>query len=160
MGRKLSGRLTIAAVGKIKTKEWRLAQDDYSQRLQRYTTLELIEVRDMVGRGQPDAVAVQKEGEMLLAAAAAATRLIALTTTGQQLSSRQLADYLRQQVELYGHLAFLIGGPLGFSEELLVACHTEISLSSLTFTHEMARIILLEQLYRACTILKGEKYHK
>ena len=157
---RLNGRLTIATVGKIKNRAWLVAQDDYVKRLGHYTTLDLIEVRDVVGRSIPDDVAMAKEGEQLLQAVADSQRLIALTPTGKLRSSPSLATWLQKRVVDYGRIAFLIGGPLGFSDDVLAACHEEISLSPLTFTHELARILLLEQLYRACTILAGEQYHK
>lgn len=157
---RLNGRLTIATVGKIKNKAWLVAQEDYVKRLGRYTTLELVEVKDVVGRSIPDEVAMAKEGEQLLQAAADSQCLIALTPTGKLRSSPNLARWLQKRVVDYGRIAFLIGGPLGFSDEVLTACHEQISLSPLTFTHELARILLLEQLYRSCTILAGEQYHK
>ena len=157
---RLNGRLTIAAVGKVKNKTWLAAQNDYVKRLSRYTSLELIEVKDAVGRSVPDGVAMQREGEQLLQAAASSSWLVALTPTGKLRSSPNLAKWLQKRVEVYGRVAFLIGGPVGFSEDVLAACHEQISLSPLTFTHELARILLLEQLYRACTILAGEPYHK
>ena len=157
---RLNGRLTIATVGKIKNNAWLVAQDDYVKRLGRYTTMELVEVKDVVGRSVPDGVAMVREGEQLLQAVADSSRLIALTPTGKLRSSPNLAIWLQKRVEVYGRIAFLIGGPLGFSDEVLAACHEQISLSPLTFTHELARVLLLEQLYRACTILAGEQYHK
>ncbi len=157
---RLNGRLTIAAVGKIKNKAWLAAQDDYVKRLGHYTSLTLIEVKDVVGRSVPDDVAMLREGENLLKAVSDSSRLIALTPTGKLRSSPNLARWLQKRVVNYGRIAFLIGGPLGFSDEVLAASHEEISLSPLTFTHELARILLLEQLYRACTILAGEQYHK
>ena len=157
---RLNGRLTIATVGKIKNKAWLAAQNDYVKRLSRYTTVTLIEVKDVVGRSVPDGVAMMREGEQLLAAVANCSRLIALTPTGKLHSSPNLAVWLQKRVEIYGRIGFLIGGPLGFSDELLAACDEQISLSSLTFTHELAHVLLLEQLYRACTILAGERYHK
>ena len=157
---RLNGRLTIATVGKVKNKAWLAAQADYVKRLGHYTTLDLIEVKDVVGRSIPDEVAMAKEGEQLLQAVADSQRLIALTPTGKLRSSPSLATWLQKRVVDYGRIAFLIGGPLGFSDDVLAACHEEISLSPLTFTHELARILLLEQLYRACTILAGEQYHK
>lgn len=153
------GKITLIAIGKIKTKQWKLAQEEYLGRLGHYTRFELVELKDVVG-SVPDGVAVAKEGEMLGNAAATIPCRIALTPTGQSLTSPQLADFLQKQIELYGHLAFLIGGPLGFADEVLATCQHQLSLSRLTFTHEMARVILLEQLYRAFTILNGEKYHK
>ena len=157
---RLNGRLTIATVGKVKNKAWLAAQADYVKRLGHYTTLDLIEVKDVVGRSIPDEVAMAKEGEQLLQAVADSQRLIALTPTGKLRSSPSLATWLQKRVVDYGRIAFLIGGPLGFSDDVLATCHEEISLSPLTFTHELARILLLEQLYRACTILAGEQYHK
>ncbi|MCC6604632.1 MAG: 23S rRNA (pseudouridine(1915)-N(3))-methyltransferase RlmH [Anaerolineae bacterium] len=157
---RLNGRLTLAAVGKIKNKAWLAAQDDYVKRLGHYTTLNLVEVKDVVGRSIPDDVAMAREGEQLLQAAADSSRLVALTPTGKLVTSPNLAVWLQNRVEAYGRIAFLIGGPLGFSDDVLAACHEEISLSPLTFTHELARVLLLEQLYRACTILAGEQYHK
>lgn len=157
---RLNGRLTIATVGKVKNKAWLAAQDDYVKRLGRYTTLDLIEVKDVVGRSIPDDVAMVKEGEQLLQAVSDSHWLVALTPTGKLRTSPTLAKWLRKRVLDDGRIAFLIGGPLGFSDDVLAACHEEISLSPLTFTHELARILLLEQLYRACTILAGEQYHK
>jgi 23S rRNA (pseudouridine1915-N3)-methyltransferase len=159
MGR-LNGRLLVVAVGKIKEKHWQAAQLDYVKRLGRYTDFHLVEVKDAVGRSVPEAVARQREGEALLQAVGDANRLIALTPAGKQLDSPELADFLQKEVVGYGRLAFLVGGPYGFSDEVLAACHLQLSLSALTFPHELARIVLLEQLYRACTILNGEKYHK
>ena len=153
------GQITLIAVGKLKMKSWQLAQAEYSQRLGFYTRLNLVELKDMVGQ-LPDPVAMVKEGELLLNAAATIPARIALTPTGQALTSPQLADFLQKQIERHNHLAFLIGGPLGFADEVLATCPQQISLSPLTFTHEMARVVLLEQLYRAFTILNGEKYHK
>lgn len=157
---RLIGQITVIAVGKIRKSHWEAAQDDYCKRIKRYTDFELIEIKDVVGRGKPDAVAMQKEGQRLLKAAQSASRKIALTERGRQMSSPRLAKYLQRQIQLYGRIAFLIGGPLGFSDDVLVACDEQLSLSPLTFPHELARVILLEQLYRACTIINNEQYHK
>ena len=157
---RLSGHITIAAVGKLRRSHWQAAQDDYLQRLQRYTTVELVELKDVAGRSIPEAVAMQREGAHLLKAAENAGRKIALTPDGKLTSSPELARYLRQQIEVYGRIAFLIGGPTGFAGEVIDRCDEQLSLSPLTFPHELARVILLEQLYRACTILSGEPYHK
>lgn len=157
---KLSGQITIAAIGKLKSLQFRFIQDDYLKRLQRHTRLELVEMKDTVGRGLPDPVAIEREGQQLLKATEQANRRIALTPTGSQFNSLELAEFVKNQIGLYTHIAFLIGGPLGLSPDLLQNCQATLALSRLTFTHEIARLILLEQLYRAATIVAGEPYHK
>lgn len=154
------GHIVIAAVGKLKQREWQEAQQDYLARLNRYTDVSLQEVKDAVGRGFEDAVAMQREGEALLKATAGGQRRILLSADGRGYSSRQFARFLREQIELYGRLAFLLGGPLGFAPEVEAAADSRLSLSRMTFPHELARIMLLEQVYRAFTILRGEPYHK
>lgn len=153
------GHITIAAVGKLREPHWQRAQEEYVRRLGRYTDLTLVEVKDVAGKAIPEAVATAREGEALLNAASG-KRTILLSPIGRRMTSSELAHFLQTQLELYGDLAFLIGGPGGFNEAVVTAADEQLSLSPLTFPHELARIILLEQLYRAFTILHGEPYHK
>ncbi len=153
------GQIDILAVGKIRVPHWQAAQEEYLGRLERYVTVRLVELRDMVG-SVPDAVALQREGASLLEAARSAHLRIALTPTGEQRDSPALARWLGQQLELRGHIALLIGGPLGLPLEVLAGCEEQLALSRLTLPHELARVVLLEQLYRSMTLLSGEKYHK
>ena len=155
-----TGHITVAAVGKLRERHWRDAQAEYVRRLERYTDFRLIEVKDAVGKSLPDVVAMVREGEQLLSAVSRGARVILMDPDGRSMSSPELADYLQFQLEAYGDLAFLIGGPLGFDPAVMAAAHDRLSLSRMTYTHEMARIILLEQLYRAFSILHGEPYHK
>lgn len=157
---RLSGTIIIAAVGKLKGYHFRLIQDDYLKRLKRYTSVELIEVKDAVGKGMPDQVAIEKEGSRLLKATEKANRRIALVSTGRQLDNLELTDFISNQIGLYSRIALIIGGPLGLSTEVLQNCQETLSLSKLTFPHEIARLLLLEQLYRSATIVAGENYHK
>jgi 23S rRNA (pseudouridine1915-N3)-methyltransferase len=157
---RLPGTITIAAVGKLRTVHWRSAQDDYLQRIERYTGIQLAEVRDAVGANLPDDVAVAREGEALLAAIDGVPWTIALDARGKQASSSRLARYLHRRVEVYRDVAFVIGGPVGLAPEVLEVCSERLSLSRMTFPHELARVVLLEQIYRAMTILNGEQYHK
>jgi 23S rRNA (pseudouridine1915-N3)-methyltransferase len=83
-----------------------------------------------------------------------------MTATGRQHSSAELAAWLQTQLEQVGTLAFLIGGPVGFDPATIAAAHEQLALSRLTLPHELARVVLLEQLYRAFTIIHGEPYHK
>ena len=155
-----SAKIVVAAVGKMRRGEMKALQADYLKRLQRYTAVHLVEVKDAVGRGYPDVVAVQREGDQLLKATETAQRRILLTADGKERSSEGLAAFVQAQMETYDQIAFLIGGPVGFAADVEEAAHARLSLSKLTFPHELARIIFLEQLYRAFTILRGQKYHK
>ncbi|MBN1248746.1 MAG: 23S rRNA (pseudouridine(1915)-N(3))-methyltransferase RlmH [Anaerolineae bacterium] len=157
---RLPGTLTIAAVGRLRTLHWQAAQQDYAARLERYTQLSIIEVRDHVGGNLPDQVAISREGVALLEAVEGIPWMIALDAKGKQTTSEGFASYLHKQVSVYRDVAFLIGGPVGLSEEVLSRCSERLSFSPMTFPHELARVMLLEQLYRAMTILSGEQYHK
>lgn len=157
---KLPGHLALIAVGKMRTPHWQTAQADYLARLPRYCDIDLIEVRDSLGSGLPETVALEREGEGLLRAAGDSQRLIALTPTGQHTTSEKLAKFVAQELARYGRVAFLIGGPLGLAPDVVQTAHVQLALSYLTFPHELARVILLEQLYRAFTILNNEPYHK
>lgn len=154
------GHITVAAVGKLRERHWLAAQDDYIRRLGRYTDFGLEEVRDAVGKSLPDAVAMAREGEQLLAAVPRGARIILMAADGREMSSPELANYLQTQLETHGALAFLIGGPLGFDPGVVAAARDRLALSRMTLPHELARVVLLEQLYRAFTILHGEPYHK
>lgn len=154
------GHVTIAAVGRLRERYWLAAQEEYIRRLKNYTDFKLVEVKDAVGKSLPDAVAIAREGEQLLAAVPRGARLILMSAEGRSMSSPELADFLQAQLETHGQLVFLIGGPIGFDPTVVSIAHDRLALSHMTFPHELARIMLLEQLYRAFTILHGEPYHK
>jgi 23S rRNA (pseudouridine1915-N3)-methyltransferase len=155
-----SGSLTVAAVGKLKSPSWSAAQSLYVDRLRRYIPFALKEVKDAIGQGLPEKAALEKEGEALLISVKEARDLIVLTPAGSTYDSPQLAAFLKKQLETYGRVGFMLGGPAGVSENVMRASHSTLSLSKLTLPHELARIVFLEQLYRSFTILNGEKYHK
>lgn len=154
------GHITVAAVGRLRERHWQAAQDEYAQRLGRYTDFRVVEVKDAAGKSLPDAVALAREGEQLLAAVPRGARAILMAADGREISSPELAAYLQTQLETHGELAFLIGGPIGFDPAVASAAHDRVALSRMTLPHELARVVLLEQLYRAFTILHGEPYHK
>lgn len=131
---------------------------EYETRAARYFDLQIVEVKP--GRGDPDRVRVQ-EAESLLAKLPPRSRTFALAREGDRLDTRGLVDELRD-IAAYGPggAAWLIGGAFGLSASALAAADRRISLSDLTLPHELARLVLAEQLYRAGTILRGEPYHK
>lgn len=155
-------KIKIIVVGKTKETFLQQGENEFQQRLARYCQLEWIIVKEekIISKKTVKYIK-QKEAERILDKASNAIYLIALERTGEQMSSEDMADFLQQKMnEGIGEITFIIGGALGLEEMVLKVVNKVLSLSRMTFTHEMTRVILLEQLYRAFTILKNEKYHK
>lgn len=151
-------RITILAVGKIKHVAFKHLQEEYFQRLSHYVSCCLVEVKDSPQKESTKKI--KEESELILKRLTKDDFVILLDETGKALTSKNLA----KQVETINHqgirhLVFVIGGPYGVSEVLKKRANQRLSLSTLTLPHELARVFLLEQLYRAHTILRGEKYH-
>lgn len=154
-------KLRLVCVGKLAEPWQRQAADDYAGRLQRHFTLELIELKEEKGGRKGDISGLLKrEGERLLEKVPGRSFLIALDERGRQFSSEQLAGKLGEQM-LHGgqDWCLVIGGPYGLAPAVRQRADLLLSLSKMTFTHQMARLFLLEQLYRSHTILRNEPYH-
>ena len=158
-------KITIVCVGKIKEKYFTMAIDEYSKRLSRYCKLNIIEVPDEKTPDQAsEAEELQikkKEGERILSNIKDQAYVIALAIQGKMLDSVELAKKL-ESLGTYGdsQIVFVIGGSLGLSEEVLARANMKLSFSPMTFPHQLMRVILLEQVYRAYRINCGEPYHK
>lgn len=157
-------KITILCVGKIKEKFYKDALEEYKKRLSRYVNLEIIEVAD---EKAPEGLSTgeilkikEKEGERLLAKLKDGFA-IALAIEGKALSSEDFADFISEKA-LGGtsHITFIIGGSLGLSDSVLKKSGFLLSFSKMTFPHQLMRVILAEQLYRAYRIISGEPYHK
>ncbi|MDX1495698.1 MAG: 23S rRNA (pseudouridine(1915)-N(3))-methyltransferase RlmH, partial [Longimicrobiales bacterium] len=138
------------------------AIEEYERRAERYWKLEVVEVGQGAGgrEAKPSEVKAA-EAERILAKIPSTLEVVALTRTGSGMSSRKLAQYLqRHAVRSSPGVSFVIGGAFGLGAEVLERARMSLSLSSMTLPHEMARLVLAEQLYRAGTILRGEPYHK
>ncbi len=137
------------------------ALQEFSKRLQETVLLQLIEI-PLVRRGKSTDLSRILEKEMALMSAAIpnGSRLIALAIDGETFSSEQLAVKMERLQQVTSHLCFLIGGPEGLSPELLKTCDERWSLSKLTLPHTLARIVLLETLYRTFSIINHHPYHK
>ena len=146
-----------------KTREGYLDQgiSDYADRLRRYVPIEIKLLKSKHAKNDSDRVIMSREAEQLLASAKSSSLTVALDPKGREYDSKELATVL-EGWENRGlqTISFLIGGYLGLDKTVLDHADLTWSLSRLTFTHEMTRLLLLEQLYRACTIEAGEKYHK
>jgi len=151
----------IIAVGKIKGSHFAAASADYLERLCHYLEVEVVEVRTTLGKGKPEALALIDEGRELLRHLREEAKLIALQSDGIQPTSEGFAQALQKNLAGSSRkIDFIIGGAAGLSAEVLQQSQERLSLSAMTLPHELARVVLLEQLYRACTIMRGEKYHK
>lgn len=158
-------QIKIIAVGKLKETYWQEAIREYLKRLQAYASVEVVEApEERLGESPSPAQigqALQKEGERMERLIGAGTLTIALAIDGEAFSSGQLAGRLeRMSLEGKSRLAFLIGSSHGLAPGLIARADLVWSFSRLTFPHQMMRVILLEQIYRAFSIIHGGKYHK
>lgn len=154
-------KLKLVCVGKLAEAWQREAAADYAGRLQRYFPLEIIELKEEKGGRKGDITGLlRREGERILEKVPEQSLLVVLDERGRDLSSEQLAEKLGEEM-LHGgrDWCLVIGGPYGLDSAIKQRADLQLSLSKMTFTHQMARLFLLEQLYRGSTILRNEPYH-
>lgn len=157
--------ISIVSVGKLKEKYLKLGIEEYTKRLGSYAKLDLIEVADeKAPENLSDAdmeIVKKKEGERILAKIGTDTYVIALAIEGKMKSSEQLAEDL-QSLMTYGRskVAFVIGGSLGLHEDVMKRSDEKLSFSKMTLPHQLMKLVLVEQVYRAFRIIKNEPYHK
>lgn len=151
--------IKIIAVGKLKYKPWQEAADEYIKRLKPYARIKTVELKAESFSDADDINKIKNiEAEKILNELSKTpnAQIYLLTEVGKQLASVDLAKNFSK---ITGQIVFVIGGTLGLSRELLDSKYIKLSLSPLTFTHELARVILLEQIYRVVAILQGKAYH-
>ena len=158
-------KITLVTVGKIKERYFEDAIKEYSNRLGRYCRLDINQVQDeKTPDGAGEAMERQikdKEGQRILSNIKDGAYVIALAIEGRMLSSEELASRLQKLgVDGISHIAFVIGGSLGLSDEVMRRADFALSFSKMTFPHQMMRVVLLEQVYRSYRIMAGEPYHK
>lgn len=158
-------RVTVICVGKLKERYWRDAIAEYSKRLSRYQKLEIVELADEKApetmSAAQEAEVKEREGRRILKQIREDMFVIALAVEGKMLSSEALAAFLeKKSVGGVSHIAFVIGGSLGLSAEVMARADLALSFSRMTFPHQMMRVVLLEQIYRAERINRNEPYHK
>jgi 23S rRNA (pseudouridine1915-N3)-methyltransferase len=150
--------IVLLAVGKLRP-SYRAACDDYVRRLGRYLRLREVEVREASRAPTVEAQRTEEEGR-LLAKLPAGSRLVALARHGAAWSSEELARRLERWTLEARPVVFALGGSHGLAADFIARASDRWSLGPLTLPHELARVVVAEQLYRACTILRGEPYHK
>ncbi|QFG01008.1 23S rRNA (pseudouridine(1915)-N(3))-methyltransferase RlmH [Psychrobacillus glaciei] len=157
--------IQIISVGKLKEKYLKLGIEEYAKRLSSYAKMDLVEVADeKAPENLSDAdmeIVKKKEGERILAKISADTYVIALAIDGKMKSSEQLASDL-ESLMTYGKskIAFVIGGSLGLHEEVLKRSDEKLSFGKMTLPHQLMKLVLIEQIYRAFRIIRNEPYHK
>ncbi|MDQ0417833.1 23S rRNA (pseudouridine1915-N3)-methyltransferase [Croceifilum oryzae] len=158
-------RIQLITIGKLKEKFLKQACDEYQKRLQAYAKIEVIELAEEKCSDQPSDAEIEqvlrKEGERIQKALHPDSFAIVLAVNGEMVTSPGLAKKL-DHLTTYGHshFSFIIGGSHGLSKEVYARASWDLSFSKMTFPHQLMRVFLLEQIYRACKINRGETYHK
>jgi 23S rRNA (pseudouridine1915-N3)-methyltransferase len=152
-------RFSLGVVGNPRAGAIAEAVPEYERRAARYWPLDVHEVREEPARSQSPEVVRRREGERLAERVGSAA-LVVCDVGGSRMSSEQFAEWMQRRREDARDCALVIGGAFGVAPELRQRAESTLSLSTLTFPHELARLVLVEQLYRAGTIARGEPYHK
>ena len=157
--------IQIICIGKLKESYWTDAVKEYTKRISRYATIDVLELKESLLPANASPADEEKvkieEGKEILKAIKSGTYVITLEIKGRQLSSEELADKVESLgIEGKSNIAFVIGGSLGLSPEVSARSDFKLSFSKMTFPHQMMRVILLEQIYRSFKIIKHETYHK
>lgn len=156
--------IALICMGRLKERYWREAAAEYEKRLTRFGRFEQIELPDLPepANSSPaiERQICRKEGEAILAKIRPDDLVIALCIDGKRPDSVQLAETLSGFIDTGRRVVFVIGGSLGLSDEVVARANWRLSFSPMTFPHQLARVMLLEQLYRAMKISAGERYHK
>ena len=150
----------LMMVGKTTDKHFVALIDEYVKRVGHYMPFSLTVIPELKAtRSLTEEQQRQAEGEQILKLLQPGDTVVLLDEHGQELRSVELARWVEQKRQTARRLVFVIGGPYGFSPAVYARANEQLSLSRLTFSHQMVRLVFVEQLYRACTIIKGEPYH-
>ena len=153
-------KITLLVVGKTTDSHIQALLQDYQKRLGHYIPFSLTVIPELKNtKSLTSEQQKQAEGELILRNMTASTDMILLDERGKEFRSVEFADYVQKKMSSGRDLVFVVGGPYGFSEAVYQRANGKISLSKMTFSHQMVRLFFVEQLYRAMTILRGEPYH-
>jgi 23S rRNA (pseudouridine1915-N3)-methyltransferase len=150
----------LILVGKTADKHFQTGINDYAQRICHYMPFDIVTIPELRNtKSLSEEQQKTAEGELILKQLQVSDTVVLLDEHGAERRSIEFARWLEQRQQTARRLVFIIGGPYGFSESVYARANEKISLSRLTFSHQMVRLIFTEQLYRACTIIRGEPYH-
>ncbi len=150
----------LILVGKTKDKLYSHAIDDYKGRIGHYLPFDIVTIPELKNTSSlTEQQQKDKEGELIMSHIQPSDVVVLLDERGVEQRSVEFAKWLQRMQNTARRLIFVIGGPYGFSSQVYGRANHQVSLSKMTFSHQMVRLIFVEQLYRACTIIKGEPYH-
>lgn len=153
-------KTALLLVGKTQDKHFAAAIDDYVNRLSHYVPFSVEVIPDLRNtKSLSEAQQKEKEGDLIMRRIQPADTVVLLDERGKEMESVGFAGWLQRKMNTSRRLVFVIGGPYGFSRQVYQRADEMVSMSRMTFSHQMVRLIFVEQLYRACTIIKGEPYH-
>ncbi|MCR5579098.1 MAG: 23S rRNA (pseudouridine(1915)-N(3))-methyltransferase RlmH [Prevotella sp.] len=153
-------KTVLLQVGKTVNKHFIAGIDDYAERISHYMPFEIVTIPELRNtKNLSEEQQKTTEGDLILRQIQPSDTVVLLDEHGKELRSVDYARWLEQKQQTARRLVFVIGGPYGFSEAVYARANEKLSLSKMTFSHQMVRLIFTEQLYRACTIIKGEPYH-
>lgn len=154
-------KIVLLVIGKTDKKYFLEAIADYEKRLSHYCRFEVKIIPDIKStKSMTQQIQIQKEGEQIISMVRGSLEIILLDDKGKEYTSVDFARFLeKKMISGQKDLVFVIGGPYGFSDEVMAVASAKLSLSRLTFSHQLVRLVFMEQLYRAMTIIKGEPYH-
>lgn len=154
-------KLRLVWIGKISARPLRQLADLYEERIRQYLPVEIVEVRPEKARSRSDSEIIAIESHRLVEALPPQGKVVAMDERGKEMTSVALAKWLEKETVHNPHgVTFVMGGDLGLSDEIRSRAGLVLALSQMTLPHELARVVLLEQLYRACTIIRNVTYHK
>ena len=154
-------RIGLILVGKTVNRHFVELIDDYAERVKHYIGFDITVIPELKNtKSLSPEQQKQQEGEMILKQFQAGDHVVLLDEHGKELRSVEFSIYMEQKMQTVSkRLVFVIGGPYGFSQDVYGRANEKLSLSKMTFSHQMVRLIFVEQLYRAMTIMRGEPYH-
>ena len=153
-------KTVLLQVGKTVNKHFIAGIDDYAERISHYMPFEIVTIPELRNtKNLSEEQQKTTEGDLILRQIQPSDTVVLLDEHGKELRSVDYARWLEQKQQTARRLVFVIGGPYGFSEAVYARANEKLSLSKMTCSHQMVRLIFTEQLYRACTIIKGEPYH-
>lgn len=150
----------LIVVGKTTDKHFSAGISNYVERINHYTSFDIETIAALKNtKSLSQAQQKQMEGALILKSIEPQDTVVLLDERGKEMRSMEFAQWLQHKQQTARRLVFVIGGPYGFSDEVYARANEKVSISKMTFSHQMIRLIFTEQLYRACTIIKGESYH-